>query len=100
MRRTHNFPKRFGFFLCLVIFQAVLLLMYWRNVDFINNFKISYIKEIYLPMFRFPFSPFPIVKKNDQAHAVPVLLYHSIIEKPDGANVTLHNFVSQMMALK
>ena len=34
------------------------------------------------------------------ANSIPVLLYHGIINEPDGANVLLGNFKNQMFALK
>lgn len=40
------------------------------------------------------------VTSNKKAQAVPVLLYHSILQKSDGANVTIDNFFSQMKSLK
>ena len=35
-----------------------------------------------------------------EADSIPVLLYHGIIDEPDGANVLLENFKDQMFALK
>jgi len=37
---------------------------------------------------------------NNNAKSIPVLLYHGIIDKPDGANVLLEDFKNQMFALK
>jgi biofilm PGA synthesis lipoprotein PgaB len=34
------------------------------------------------------------------ARSVPVLLYHGIVDRPDGANVTVENFKDQMFTLK
>lgn len=37
---------------------------------------------------------------NVNARSIPVLLYHGIVEKPDGSNITLDSFESQMSLLK
>lgn len=37
---------------------------------------------------------------RDKAQSIPVLLYHGIIDKPDGANILLENFKNQMFTLK
>ena len=42
----------------------------------------------------------PVFEINKSGKSVPVLLYHGIIEKSDGANVLLENFKNQMFALK
>jgi peptidoglycan/xylan/chitin deacetylase (PgdA/CDA1 family) len=47
-----------------------------------------------------------VVTKNDipndiiRAKSIPVLLYHGIINKPDGSNILLEDFKNQMFALK
>ena len=41
-----------------------------------------------------------IENNNDNAESIPVLLYHGIIDKPDGVNVLLDDFKDQMFALK
>lgn len=41
-----------------------------------------------------------ILKNNKDIKSIPVLLYHSIINKPDGSNVLLENFKDQMFAMK
>jgi len=41
-----------------------------------------------------------IEDNNDNAKLVPVLLYHGIIDEPDGSNVLLEDFRDQMFALK
>lgn len=43
-----------------------------------------------------------LIVKNDNhlAEFIPILLYHSIIDKQDGANVSLEDFKDQMFALK
>lgn len=41
-----------------------------------------------------------VENNNNIAKSVPVLLYHGIINDPDGANVLLENFKNQMFALK
>ncbi len=41
-----------------------------------------------------------IKNNNDNAKSIPVLLYHGIVEKKDGANILLEDFKDQMFALK
>lgn len=41
-----------------------------------------------------------IEARKEKVESIPVLLYHGIIDKPDGANVLLENFKDQMFALK
>lgn len=38
--------------------------------------------------------------KQESASSVPVLLYHGLVDQPDGSNVTLKNFSEQMRLLK
>jgi peptidoglycan/xylan/chitin deacetylase (PgdA/CDA1 family) len=40
------------------------------------------------------------VLKNNNIKSIPVLLYHGIINEPDGANILLNNFKEQMFFLK
>lgn len=42
----------------------------------------------------------PASQNGRYATSVPVLLYHGIIQKPDGANTVFENFRDQMFALK
>lgn len=41
-----------------------------------------------------------VIENKNVAKSVPVLLYHGIINEPDGANVLLEDFKDQMFALK
>lgn len=41
-----------------------------------------------------------VENNNNIAKSVPVLLYHGIIENPDGSNILLEDFKNQMFALK
>lgn len=41
-----------------------------------------------------------VKNNNDNAKSIPVLLYHGIIEKPDGVNLLVDHFNDQMFALK
>ena len=41
-----------------------------------------------------------IIYNSNNAKSIPVLLYHGIIDEPDGSNILLENFKDQMFALK
>lgn len=51
----------------------------YKNISINNTYDQNYVKK---------------------AKSIPVLLYHGIIDKPDGANILLENFKDQMFALK
>jgi peptidoglycan/xylan/chitin deacetylase (PgdA/CDA1 family) len=40
------------------------------------------------------------VSKGNPAKGIPILVYHSLVEKPDGTNTTLKDFEDQMNVLK
>ena len=77
----------------------------------LSNFKPSYASKVYLPSWSISLkknngivSPLPadinvLGVKTSRALSVPVLLYHGVVEKPDGENVTVDQFRRQMFAL-
>lgn len=118
--------KKIVIFSLLALSQAVLLYFYMYNENFINAFKISYIKSIYLPVYEAQLKPFLNARgftlanvagnSNSEAQgnlsapcgraqypcakSIPVLLYHGVVESWDDSNVLLDDFRKQMFALK
>ena len=112
--------------LIILSVQGVLLYGFYNNEYLLLNFKIAYLNKIYLPSFAYSLnknvssvkdsylasalaifqekSDSDVLADNSQngssAKSIPVLLYHGIIDKPDGANVLLEDFKDQMFALK
>ena len=92
--------------------------MYWyvANEDFLRNQKISYISDLYAPiLFRqvSQLNPFLAAlsadleqeeeqgaQKGGDAAAVPVLIYHGIVTRPQEGNTVLREFREQMFTLK
>ncbi|MBN1171935.1 MAG: polysaccharide deacetylase family protein [Micromonosporaceae bacterium] len=72
---------------------------YLKYENLIANVSFSTLKEAYLPaLTRAPQAPQEATFA--EASAIPVLLYHGIIERPDGYNVLIKDFREQMFALK
>ena len=102
--------------------QGSLLYGFYYNENLIFNFKTAYLEQIYFPVYAYSLND----AKNDvtnnlanisvifgrnnfnetvsagnqqselAAKSIPVLLYHGIIDKPDGANILLENFKDQI----
>lgn len=118
------FFKKILFISAILFIQSVFIYIFYINEDLIFNFKISYLSKVYLPSYiqsidnlksktnnylagltsilNFDKNDSKIVSPVNSKHAksIPVLLYHGILEKPDGSNVTIDNFREQMFALK
>ena len=100
-------------FVPIIVIAALLvggLNFYRQNKDLITNFKPYYYKS-YLAAAEYDVKSLAlglIGKSQVQAstglaspQSIPVLLYHGVItNQPDGANITIDNFISQMLALK
>ena len=119
-----NFPKKLFIIFAILAIQGFFLYAFYINEGLIFNFKISYLTKVYLPSYTLSLnnfrltannhlaSAFPAFNFNDTysdnissvsdqyAKSIPVLLYHGIIEKPDGENMLIDNFRDQMFALK
>jgi peptidoglycan/xylan/chitin deacetylase (PgdA/CDA1 family) len=104
--------------LLILIVQTAGLYSFYIEQDTLANFKLSYATKVYYPSYRYRFvqlskrigdivdekffgSP-PTHAEQIQAPAVsiPVLLYHGVLERSDGANVDIDTFRDQMFSLK
>lgn len=85
---------------------------YEANSEYIKNFKPYYLKS-YWDAYAYYFETHNVssflasIRENSRtanaetpAESIPVLLYHGIVSKPDGINLTLDKFGAQMYALK
>jgi peptidoglycan/xylan/chitin deacetylase (PgdA/CDA1 family) len=76
----------------------------------IHNLKWQYVKQVYVPSWKYELQNNPYFNKgqntaaatviNQKTEALPVLLYHGIVERDDGSNIMVDNFRDQMFALK
>ncbi|MDP3729752.1 MAG: polysaccharide deacetylase family protein [bacterium] len=105
-----------------LVISAIFLLLgsglyiFDSNQEFLDSFQIYYLKSYRLALnynllnTKNVLASFlsSVVYSNNSvkntavgnAESIPVLLYHGIIDKPDGANVLLEDFKDQMFALK
>ncbi len=114
-----NFLKKIFVISIILIIQGIFLYAFYINEGLIFNFKASYLTKVYLPSYIQSLNNFKLDANNylasmvsafndtrsdsvsgQFAKSIPVLLYHGIVEKPDGANVLIDNFREQMFALK
>lgn len=110
----------------ILLAQAALLWGFYYNEDSIFNFRMVYLKQIYLPSYAYSFNNvksgalnnlanvsaifgknkfgeiFSVSNQQNElmAKSIPVLLYHGVIENPDGESILLEDFKNQMFALK
>ena len=115
--------KKASLTILVFVILGLCLFAYNVNQDFIRSFRPYYIKSYtalvshraddYLNSEKYLAVASGILMNNDNlgypsvnqqeqnlAETIPVLLYHGIIDKPDGTNVLLENFKDQMFALK
>ncbi len=101
-----------------VFLLGIFVSIFEASFQEISNIKFAYLKEIYIPIYKYLFfdaglSKTPQVllasaglvssagqEQGVSARSIPVLLYHGIVEKPDSTNVLLAAFRDQMFALK
>lgn len=118
---SKNFYKKAFVMVSVILFLGIMILIFAVNQEFIDNFKLYYLK-VYKEVFEYKFKNTetkfknefalilgiieenPSINKeinlNNKAQSIPVLLYHGIIDKPDGFNTLLDDFKEQMFALK
>lgn len=85
----------------IVCSLTYLVSAYLASEDFLTNFKPYYINSF---VFSLGYSlsrhnRYKVVTQVSDG-SVPILLYHGIVAKDDGENVTLSTFIDQMMSLK
>lgn len=121
-----KFVKKIIVMFGILFIQGTLLYVFYYNEDFIFDLKTAYLKQIYLPSYAYSFDKVKsntvnnlanvsaIFSRNNfhenisvgdhqnelMAKSIPVLLYHGVIENPDGSNILLEDFKNQMFALK
>jgi len=110
-----KFVKKTIFILFILLAQFALLYAYYKQENFITSFKLDYLSKVYLPMAQYKISKssfWTYPGKNTQLYtqearaaesnekAIPVLLYHGIVERLDGSNILVDDFRNQLMALK
>ncbi len=110
MKYDLKFFKKLVFILFILSVQTFFIYLFYKNENFFLSFKWDYIGQIYLPVYRWEFEHGTFLKNNTSAattnttsfneKSIPVLLYHGIVEKPDGYNTSVDNFRDEMMALK
>ena len=82
------------------------LFVFSKNESFIKNFKVYY-ANAYIHIWQQKLNNFinltPTVQASEKStlsDSIPVLMYHGIVDKPDGSNVTLEDFADQMYRMK
>ena len=102
----------------ILLIQGSLLYAFYYYQNNITNFRFPYITKIYLPIYansvknlflKGVFKPVvpqeeTVVSGNEYAKSIPIILYHGVMETPngnnEGANVSIDTFREQMFALK
>jgi len=95
-----NYFKRLLALLCMIGLLFYLVFIFNSRLGDVENFR-----PYHLQAYAFELKNLKTYDKTPEnlqqnAISVPVLLYHGIIDKPDGSNVTLSNFIEQMKAMK
>lgn len=101
--KIKHFPYRPILFMVVFIsLQGYLVHQYLLNRDFIDNTKPSTVEHSFIPAIENTFKGVKIEARqaSGAAQAIPVLVYHGVVDKPDGANVLVEDFKNQMFALK
>lgn len=103
------FRKSVFIFLILAL-QAALIYAYYAQQAFLSNFKWDYLSQVYVPAINYEWQNKSFFKNTENIpqiqaaepgeKAIPVLLYHGVVERKDGANILVDDFRNQMMALK
>lgn len=114
-----KFFRKSVFIFLILLIQTALIYAYYTKENFLSNFKWGYLSEVYLPAYQYRLehslnliSRGGISQSRAEDHnasnqtsppkqkAIPVFLYHGVIEREDGSNIPIKNFRDQMMALK
>lgn len=110
MERKIKFVRKTFIVSMILLMQAVLIYAYYTQENFLANFKWDYIKQVYLPAYQYEWNNSQLfhgtegISQSQAAgpneKAIPVLLYHGIVEREDTSNISVDTFRDQMMALK
>jgi len=110
MEHKIRLAKKTVFIIFILSIQLLLLYAYHTQEDFFSNFKWEYLSQVYFPAYRYQAqnnlplgSPASISESSASSpneKAIPVLLYHGVVEREDGSNILVEDFRDQMMALK
>jgi peptidoglycan/xylan/chitin deacetylase (PgdA/CDA1 family) len=98
------------FLVTILLLQAAFIYIYYTQEGFLSSLKWDYLKKVYLPVYRYELENKSFFHNTDgisQSRAaspgeksIPVLLYHGVVEREDGSNISIDGFRDQMMALK
>lgn len=69
-----------------------------KNLEYVR-YKVSFVDQMTGSAVAHLFQITP-ADRQEKAQSVPVLLYHGVVDEPDGSNVTKAAFQDQMFALK
>lgn len=104
IHKIKHFPYRpILFIVIFTLAQGYLVHQYLLNRDFLDNTKPETVQHSYLPAVKNMFTGGLKVEAKQTigaAHAIPVLVYHGVVDKPDGSNMLIEDFKNQMFALK
>lgn len=117
VRLTYKTFRKMILIILIIIMQGIFLYVYYDNQDFTSFFRISYLTNIYIPIYtqnannasqyfasilRFNNgnSNSESQNKQENARSIPVLLYHGVVDNWDDANILLEDFRNQMFTLK
>ena len=98
-----NIKILFVTFIMLVVFGVSSSIFLFKKTDFFTARQM--VQTINYLNYKLAFAQtdnesLAAVGINDRAKSVPVLLYHGIIDRPDGSNILLKDFEEQMFGLK
>ena len=102
-RKIHLLP-RLVMVMVVIIVLGYFVSIYANSRYFISQLSPTLLLNSYVPALEYYFNKpktannSHVIESNEQA--IPVLLYHGIVTKDDGANVLIENFKNQMFALK
>src|SRR6266850_7747210 len=96
-------PKSFFTLTCILLALGVFVYTFEISWQGISNIKPVYVEKIYIPLYQYLLdrgllgAPQALLastgfiktsgNESTPANSIPVLLYHGIVDKPDGANV-------------
>lgn len=110
MEQKIKFFRKSVFVFFVLLLQAALIYTYYTQQSFLTNFKWDYIKQVYAPAIQYQWQNKSFFRNAENisqtqaaepgTKAVPVLLYHGVVERKDGSNILVDDFRKQMMALK
>ncbi len=106
IHKNKHLRKQVFVLVLFILLQVSFLSVYIKHRFLIRQIDLPLVSRVYFPVFKLGLTQLTQpnltapVKMDEKAQSLPILIYHGVVDKADGANIVIEDFNKQMLGLK